>query len=84
MSFIAALMPEIRGVALRRRGNIDRGLGKRHPSLGHADALHGLVGGGGHKNRPRVGVPYVLACGDHDPARDEERVLPGMIIFAIQ
>ena len=61
------------------------GLGEVEPGLGHADQLHGLGGGDRGRQRGRVGQADVLAGQDHQPPRDEARVLarldhPGQVV----
>ena len=63
-------------VRLRRRRHVGRRLGQRVLRLRQADHLHRLHRGHRDLQRPRIGVADVLAGGDHDPSRDEGRVLP--------
>ena len=49
----ARLVRRVDGVALRRGGEVDRRLRERGVPLGHADEVHGLLGGHGDRERLR-------------------------------
>ena len=66
------------GVGFRRGRQIDRGMRQRNPALGHADEFERRVRV--HRDPQRVGIrqPDVLRGGNHQPPRDEARILAGM------
>ena len=66
------------GVALRRRGQVEGGLGEVEPALGQADPVEGLGRGGDHPQGFRVGEAHVLAGEDQHAAEEEPGVLAGM------
>ena len=70
--------PEGDAVRLRGVGQVDDRVRQVELGLREPDVLHGLGGGGGQRERQRVGHPDVLGGEDHEATRDEPRVLAGL------
>ena len=69
---------DVHGIALRRHGKIDRGLGERRVALGHSHEMDGVLCGDRDRQGLRIGVADVLGREAHEPPRDVERVLAGL------
>ena len=70
--------PEGDAVRLRGVGQVDDRVRQVELGLREPDVLHRLRGGGGQRERQRVGHPDVLRGEDHEATRDEPRVLAGL------